>query len=203
MNRNHCWGAGKLAQLVNLVSMRPWDSQNTHKNIWVCWDTITILVRGRERQEDLQRSLASYPSQPGLRERPCLTNEGVWGMTSEVALCPQHAGAHTCVGSPTSLMMIVPSIASFRSLRLLRRIEMTFCILSISCLRNMFIEFRWPIFIKRAFTWNKVALFKMLPSFKNTHTHTQNRSSFLFQMTSRVHKSFSSSGCVSLLDPMN
>lgn len=92
-------------------------------------------------------------------------------------LCPQHARAlSVCAhargrrrtrartdvyaqggggATPTSLMMIVPSIASFRSFRLFRRSEITLCILSISCLRNMFIELRCPIFTKRAFTYNK------------------------------------------------
>lgn len=62
----------------------------------------------------------------------------------------------------TSLIIIVPSMASFRSFKLLRSIEITFCILSISCLRNMFIELRCPIFIKRAFTLRKKAYKKRI-----------------------------------------
>ena len=54
------------------------------------------------------------------------------------------------VPSPTSLMMMVPSIASWRSCRVLRTSEITFCMRSISCLKNIFIDDNAPIFCSLA-----------------------------------------------------
>lgn len=51
-----------------------------------------------------------------------------------------------------SLMMMVPSIASFSSVRVLRARVSTLCILSISCLRKMFIGWNGPIFCSLSLT---------------------------------------------------
>ena len=53
-------------------------------------------------------------------------------------------------------IMIVPSMASLRSFRVTLTAEITLCILSISCLRKMFIGCRAPIFWSRARTWNNI-----------------------------------------------
>ena len=55
-------------------------------------------------------------------------------------------------------MMMVPSMASFKSLRVLRTVDITFCILSTSCLRKMFSGFRWSIFRRRSLTWSKITM---------------------------------------------
>lgn len=52
----------------------------------------------------------------------------------------------------SSLMMMVPSIASFSSVRVLRTRVSSLCILSISCLRKMFIGWNGPIFCSLSFT---------------------------------------------------
>lgn len=52
----------------------------------------------------------------------------------------------------TSLIIIVPSIASFKSVRVCRTKVITRCIRSISCLKKMFMEARAPIFCSRALT---------------------------------------------------
>lgn len=51
-----------------------------------------------------------------------------------------------------SLMMMVPSMASLSSVRVLRTRARTFCILSISCLRKMFIGWKGPIFSSLSLT---------------------------------------------------
>lgn len=53
----------------------------------------------------------------------------------------------------TSDMMMVPSIASLRSLRVTLTIVITRCILSISCFKNMFSGCKWPIFFSLSFTY--------------------------------------------------
>lgn len=54
----------------------------------------------------------------------------------------------------TSLIMIVPSMAKFRSVKLVRTTLMILCIRSTSWRRNMFIGFRAPIFNSLALTLN-------------------------------------------------
>ncbi|KAK2185971.1 hypothetical protein NP493_215g00027 [Ridgeia piscesae] len=51
-------------------------------------------------------------------------------------------------------MMMVPSMASLRSFKVVRTVEMTLCMRSISCCRKMFIGARLPIFASFAFTSN-------------------------------------------------
>lgn len=46
----------------------------------------------------------------------------------------------------TSFIIIVPSIPSSKSFKVFLTNDITLCILSISCLKNMFIEFRGSIF---------------------------------------------------------
>lgn len=52
-----------------------------------------------------------------------------------------------------SLMIMVPSTASFSSVRVLRTRLRTLCILSISCLRKMFMGWNGPIFCSLSFTF--------------------------------------------------
>ena len=60
-----------------------------------------------------------------------------------------------CDGSatPTSLMMMVPSMASCRSCRVLRTLEITRCIRSISWRKKMLMGAMAPIFASLVFTW--------------------------------------------------
>ena len=53
----------------------------------------------------------------------------------------------------TSLMMMVPSMASCRSCRVFLTIVITLCMRSISCLRKIFIGAMAPIFCSLAFTY--------------------------------------------------
>lgn len=55
----------------------------------------------------------------------------------------------------TSLIMMVPSMASFRSVSVCRTAVITLCIRSISCLKKIFMGDSAPIFCNLAFTWNK------------------------------------------------
>ena len=52
-----------------------------------------------------------------------------------------------------SLMMMVPSIASLRSVKVFRTRTMTLCIRSISWRRKMFMGWKGPIFWRRSLTW--------------------------------------------------
>ena len=52
---------------------------------------------------------------------------------------------HSTIVLLTSLIMIVPSMANLRSCRVERTTDITLCIRSISCLKNMFIGARAPI----------------------------------------------------------
>ena len=54
--------------------------------------------------------------------------------------------------------MMVPSIASLRSLRVTLTIMITLCILSISCFRKIFKGCNRPIFFKRSFTYKTLLL---------------------------------------------
>lgn len=58
-----------------------------------------------------------------------------------------------CHSAHTSLMMMVPSMASCRSCRVVLTMVMTRCIRSISWRRKMFMEDSAPIFCSRAFTY--------------------------------------------------
>ena len=55
----------------------------------------------------------------------------------------------------TSLIMMVPSMASFRSVSVCRTAVITLCIRSISCLKKIFMGDSAPIFCSLAFTWNE------------------------------------------------
>ena len=55
----------------------------------------------------------------------------------------------------TSLIMMVPSMASFRSVSVCRTAVITLCIRSISCLKKIFMGDSAPIFCNLAFTWNE------------------------------------------------
>ena len=55
----------------------------------------------------------------------------------------------------TSLMMMVPSMASFRSVSVCRTAVITLCIRSISCLKKIFMGDSAPIFCNLALTWNE------------------------------------------------
>ena len=55
----------------------------------------------------------------------------------------------------TSLIMMVPSMASFRSVSVWRTAVITLCIRSISCLKKIFMGDSAPIFCNLAFTWNE------------------------------------------------
>lgn len=54
-----------------------------------------------------------------------------------------------------SFIMIVPSMASFKSVNVVRTVEMTRCIRSISCFKKMFIGAYAPIFCIRPRTWTQ------------------------------------------------
>ena len=62
----------------------------------------------------------------------------------------------------TSLIIMVPSIASFKSVRVCRTKVITRCIRSISCLKKMFMEASAPIFCSRALTFTQTKSVKVV-----------------------------------------
>ena len=78
----------------------------------------------------------------------------LWKHDNDDFICLQ-SNVQACDGSatPTSLMMMVPSMASCRSCRVLRTLEITRCIRSISWRRKMLMGAMAPIFASLAFTW--------------------------------------------------
>ena len=65
--------------------------------------------------------------------------------------------------------MMVPSMASFRSVSVCRTAVITLCIRSISCLKKIFMGDSAPIFCNLAFTWNEK---KKNDNFKPLYSNT-------------------------------
>ena len=153
------------------LSYRPWNFKKQNSLLpqflpLIVWGSRTICAKAFKSlindSLSLYRGAGCFDPSIGQLNSPDKRTEETsptcserWKASTITAMGPRHVNLSTICfvfDQLTSLMMIVPSMASLRSTRVFLTRVMTRCMRSISCRRKMFIGARWPILCRRALT---------------------------------------------------